>query len=79
MERVIVARTSTLLKRLQPPHRSERPDPKVDARSAVMTVLASRRMPPDGAGHEPLAIVLGSELNRVIETSVVSDDTSRGG
>ena len=27
-----------------------------------MTVRASRRMPPDRAGHEPLAIVLVSEL-----------------
>jgi hypothetical protein len=56
MERVIVARTSTLLKRLQPPHRSERPDP-----------------------YEPLAIVLVSELNRVIDTSVVINDASSGG
>jgi hypothetical protein len=51
-----VARTSTLLKRLQPPHRSERPDP-----------------------YEPLAIVLVSELNRVIDTSVVINDASSGG
>ena len=30
-------------------------------------------------GHEPLAIVLVSELNRVIDTSVVINDASSGG